>query len=62
MVPVQRYLVIAAAQRLVDQLGAELDQVLANLVTGAREAVEGVEVDLRGDDGDGSGVSVSVML
>ncbi|KFY91952.1 hypothetical protein V498_05217, partial [Pseudogymnoascus sp. VKM F-4517 (FW-2822)] len=48
MVPIQHHGVVATPQRPADELGPELEQVLADLAAGAGEAVEGVEVDVRG--------------
>lgn len=48
MVLIQRHGIVATPQRPADELGPELEEVLADLSAGAGQAVEGVEVDVGG--------------
>lgn len=48
MVLIQLDSIITASQRAADELRAELEQVLPDLPAGAGEAIEGIEIDVRG--------------
>jgi hypothetical protein len=45
---------VAAVQRLHNKLGAELQQVLADLMAGARQIIEGIEINQRCYHGHGA--------
>jgi len=46
---------VLAVESLLDETAAVLQEVVANLATGAGEVVKGIEINIRGDLGDDAG-------